>query len=246
MTLDSRTRWYALHRSLFRHADDRSRLDDRERRAAVHQGRPRLLGDLAGLGRECLPADVRRLPAPRRTAWRPVRSAPVLHRRHRPLHARLARVRTLDLAGDTDRRARRPGPRRRSRIRRVALAHHEPVHRAGRACQGDGHLRLRGLRRWLHRRVAGRRPHRRARLALDLPGQHPDRRGGRGVLVPAPAGEPRAGVAREARRGGRGHRHGRADACRVCDSQRQSAGLAVRADASASLRFPRPCSRSSS
>ena len=75
-----------------------------------------------------------------------------------------------------DRRARRAGRRRRGRLRGLALADDEPVHRARRARQGDGHLRLRGLGRRLDRRAARRRPHRRARLALDLPRQHPDRR----------------------------------------------------------------------
>ena len=50
------------------------------------------------------------------------------------------------------------------------------VHRAGRAREGDGRLRLRRGRRRQHRRAARRRAHRRAELALDLPGQPPDRR----------------------------------------------------------------------
>ena len=68
------------------------------------------------------------------------------------------------------------GARRRGGLGGLAVAHDEPLHRARRARQGDGHLRLRRLRRRLDRRAARRHPHRRARLALDLPRQHPDRR----------------------------------------------------------------------
>ena len=85
-------------------------------------------------------------------------------------------------AGAADHRARRAGRGRRRRIGRVAVADHEPLHRAGRSRQGDGRVRLRRLRRRLHRRAARRRAHRRARLALDLPRQHPDRRRRRAAL----------------------------------------------------------------
>ena len=60
-------------RPLPRRPDDRARHDDRERRAAVDPGGPRLHGDLARLGRERLPAHLRRLPAARRPARRPLR-----------------------------------------------------------------------------------------------------------------------------------------------------------------------------
>ena len=62
------------------------------------------------------------------------------------------------------------------RLGGVAVADDDAVHRARRAGQGDGRVRLRRLRRRQHRRAAGRRAHRHARLALDLPGQHPHRR----------------------------------------------------------------------
>ena len=174
MALDAKTRWYALISPVRGHLDDRPRLDDRERRAAVDPRRPALLRDLARVGRERLPADVRRLPAAGRPARRPLRPPPALPRRHRALHARVARLRPLDLAGDADHRALRAGPRRRSRLRGVAVADHEPLHRARRPRQGDGRVRLRGLRRRLDRRAA-RRLADRDQLALDLPRQHPDR-----------------------------------------------------------------------
>ena len=47
--------------------------------------------DLARLGRERVPAHLRRLPAPRRPARRPLRPPPAVPRRHHALHAGLAR-----------------------------------------------------------------------------------------------------------------------------------------------------------
>ena len=99
--------------------DDRARHDDRERRAAVDPGRPRLLRDLAGLGRQRLPADVRRLPAARRPARRPLRPPPAVPRSA----SRSSRVASLACGLATsqeiaDRRARGAGPRRRGRLGR--------------------------------------------------------------------------------------------------------------------------------
>src|SRR5919106_6168834 len=65
-------------RSLPRRSDDRPRRDDRERRAAVDPRRSRLLADVARLGGELLPADVRRLPAPGRPAGRSLRPPAVV------------------------------------------------------------------------------------------------------------------------------------------------------------------------
>ena len=73
-------------RSLRRHPDDRARHDDRERRAAVDQGRPRVLRDVARMGRQRLPAHLRRLPPARRAARRPLRPPPAVPDRHRALH----------------------------------------------------------------------------------------------------------------------------------------------------------------
>ena len=85
--------------------DDRAGHDHRERRAALDPRRPRLLRDLAGLGRERLPADLRRVPAARRAARRPVRPPPAVPGRHRALHRRLAGLRPGELAGPAHRRA---------------------------------------------------------------------------------------------------------------------------------------------
>ena len=57
-----------------RRPDDRPRRDDRRRRAAVDPRGPRLLGDVARVGRERVPAHVRRLPPARRPVRRPLRA----------------------------------------------------------------------------------------------------------------------------------------------------------------------------
>ena len=69
------------------------------------------------------------------------------------------------------RSARRPGARRRRRLRSRAVADHGAVHRARRPSQGDGRLRFRHVR-WRRGRRTGRRSaDRPALVALDLPGE---------------------------------------------------------------------------
>ena len=155
--------------------DDRRRRLDRERRPAVDRRRSRLLRDLARLGGERVPADLRRLPAARRPARRPVRAAPAVPARDRALHRRLDRLRSLDEPGDAGRRARGAGARRRGRLGGRALADHGPLHRSRRAREGARRVRVLHGRRRQHRRAARRRPHRPPELALDLPRQRPDR-----------------------------------------------------------------------
>ena len=137
------------------------------------------------------------------------------------------------------------GARRRGRLGGLAVAHDEPLHGARRARQGDGHLRLRRLGRRLDRRAARRHPHRRARLALDLPRQHPDRRSrwccSRCGCCPAAAARQHR---REARRRRRRHGHRVADARRLRDRERQPGGLAVGAARSGCSPSPRRCSAS--
>ena len=180
-------------RPLSRRSDDRAGRDDRERRAAVDQGRPRPLRDVARLGRQRLPAHVRRLPAARRPARRPVRPAAHVPDRDLALHGRVARLRDRDLAGAARGVACRAGARRRAGLGGRALPRHDALHRAGRPGEGDGHLRLRPLRRRRRRRAARRRPHRRSQLALDLPRQPAGRRARLRALAAAPAGGSRNG-----------------------------------------------------
>ena len=62
-----------------------------------------------------------------------------------------------------DRRAGGAGRRRRDRLRRRAVADHDALHRARRAREGDGRVRLRRRGRRLDRRAARRGPDGRAR-----------------------------------------------------------------------------------
>ena len=133
--------------------------------------------------------DVRRLPAPRRPARRPLRSPAAVPARASALFTVASLACGLATSQEFLIAARaRAGRRRRGRIGGLALADDEALHRAGRAREGDGHLRLRRLRRRQPRRRARRDPHRHDQLALDLPRQLPDRRARRAALAAAAAG----------------------------------------------------------
>ena len=153
MTLDSRTRWLAL---LIVCLGDLMIVLDVTIvgvALAVDPRGPRVLGDVVGMGRECVSAHLRRVPAARRTARRPLRAPAPLHRRDRALHGRFARVRARRLAGCVDRRTGRAGSRRRGRLGCRSLADRDALHRARRAREGDGRLRVRRGRRRLDRRA---------------------------------------------------------------------------------------------
>ena len=231
-------------RPLPRRPDDRARRHDRGRRAAVDPRGPRLLRDVAGLGRERVPAHLRRLPASRRPARRPLRPPAPLPRRHRALHRRLARVRPRAVAGVPDRRPGGAGARRRGRLGGRALADDDALHRAGRAGEGDGRLRLRRRRRRQPRRAARRGPHRRAQLALDLPRQRPGRRAScscsrSGSCRPA-AGQ---GAARRLDVAGAVTVTASLHARRLRDRERQRGGLDLAADAGRARRGGRAARR---
>ena len=91
------------------------------------------------------------------------------------VHRRLAGLRSGPEPGRADRRALRPGRRRRDDLRRHPRHDRDDVPRAAGAGQGDRDLRVRRLRRRLHRTARGRRPDRGHHLALDLLHQPPDR-----------------------------------------------------------------------
>ena len=122
--------------------------------------------------------------------------------RHRAVHARLARLRARDYAGDARRGARRPGPRRRRRVGGLALAHRwrcSPSRRERAKAMGVFGFVVR--RRRQHRRAARRRPHR-ARSAGTGSSSSTCRSGcwclrcARGSLPPghSPAGRPHLDV----------------------------------------------------
>ena len=124
-TLDTRTRWLAL--IVLCLGDLMIVLDTTIVNVALPSIRDGsgLLGDVARLGRQRVPADFRRLPAARRPARRPVRPPADVPGRNHALHARLARVRAGDDAGVPGRGARRAGARRRRGLRGRALADHD-------------------------------------------------------------------------------------------------------------------------
>ena len=188
------------------------------------------------MGRQRLPAHLRRLPAAGRAAGRPLRPATHVPDRDRPLHGRVAGVRARRHPGPAGRSARRPGLRRRAGVGRRPVADHDPVHRARRAREGDGDLRVRAFGRRHRRGAAGRGAHRPALVALDLPREHPGR--GRRLPALAAAAAHRAGRGRGRPPGrlGRRHRDGRPDAGRLRDRQRQRGRLGLGA-------HPRPAGR---
>ena len=136
---------------------------------------------------------------------------------------------------------RRTRPRRRRRVRGRAGPDHGAVLRPRRAGQGDGRLRLRDVRRRRGRGAPRRGAHRPADLALDLPGQRPDRHRRVGPGHPAAARRHGSGAARtpRRRRGRAGHR--RADARGVRRGRRQRGRLDLAPGPSASSASPPSC-----
>ncbi|CUJ96957.1 Uncharacterised protein [Achromobacter xylosoxidans] len=205
--------------------DDRAGHHHRQRRPALDPRRPELHRDLAGLGGERLHADLRRLPAARRTAGRPARAPAHVPGRPGAVHGGLAGLWTGAGPGAADCRARRAGTGRRGGVGGVAVAHHEPVHRGRRARPRHGRVRLRLCGRRQPGRAAGRAADQQAVVALDLPGQHSDRRGRLRAVPAAVAGGARRCRRRQARRGRRAGGHRIADAGGVCRGQRQRGRL---------------------
>ncbi len=148
----------------------RPRRLDRQRGAADHRQRPRLLPGRPLLGRQRLRPHLRRLPAARRADGGPARAPAGVHRRPDPLRDRLVRGRARELAGRPGRGPRRAGPRRRDPLAGGALDRHHHVPGRCRAQQGARRLgRGRGLRR-RGRRAARRRAHRSTRAGSGCSG----------------------------------------------------------------------------
>ena len=141
-----------------------------------------------------LRADERRPPAARRPDVRPLRPAPDVPHRGDALHRRLAGQRPRRLRAHPDRRAGRPGRRRRDAHPRGHVDRHDDVRRppARHRPRRLGHHRQHGHRR---RRALRWPAHQRPRLARGVLHQRPDR--------------DRHAARRPARRPpGRLHRHG--------------------------------------
>ena len=149
-----------------------------------------------------------------------------------------------ELAGVARHRPCDPGRRRRDRGRDRARAADEALHRAGRAREGDGRLRLRRLGRRHARRAARRRAHRRVRTGTGS-SSSTSRSGSpsssaRLFLLPKDL------RGRGARRPGprrRGHRDRRADARGLRDRERPGLRLGVAADARPARRRRRAARR---
>ena len=197
------------------------------------------------VGRERVSDRVRRPAAARRADRRPDRPAAHLPDRAGDLHRRVAAVRAVAEPGHADRRALRPGRRRRADLGRDPRHDRDDVPRAARAGQGDRRLRLRRRGRRLDRPARGRRADAGDQLALDLLRQPADRRRDRGG---------RAAAGRRARgdraRPGRRHSrrvppHRRADARRVHDPRGRATRVGARRRRSASAAWRWPCSRRS-
>ena len=184
----------------------RPRHRDRERRAAVDPGRPRVLAGEPPVGDQRLRPRLRRLPAARRPGRRHARAPPDLPRRPRRVHARLAARRPRLVGGVADRGARAPGPRRGGHLAGRAV---DPVDDVRRGPRAQHRARRLGRRRRLRRRgrrAARRRPHRRAELGVDLLRQRPGRRRRASSLAPFLLHESRDADVQDVRRSRRGAR----------------------------------------
>ena len=143
--------------------------------------------------------------------------------------------------GHADRRALRPGRRRRDRLGRDPGHDRDDVPRAARAGEGDRGLQLRRLGRRLDRPARRRRPDRGDQLALDLLRQPAGRRRDRAARAAAGRGprghRPRGGRRHSRRRAA----HRRADARRLHAPRGRRAGLGLDPDARARRRLRSRC-----
>ena len=217
---------------LHRAADGRARRHHRQHRPAVHRPGPRHQRHQPDLDRHRLHAGLRRLPAPRRPARRPLRPAQDLHDRPRGLCRGIAaRWSRAERAAAAD-RPWPPGLRCRAGLPRGAGAdHHHVPGRSGaqpRVRDLRRHVRCRRGRRPDPRRLAHRlqpRPAgpRHPRLAADLPDQRADRhrRGPAGAALPPRVREP----PRPARHPRCDHRHRRPARDRLRPHPRRQPGV---------------------
>ena len=201
---------------LDRAADGRARRHHREHRASLHPELPGHLQRQPAVDRHRLRARLRRVPAARRSARRPLRTTPHLHGRPGDLRDRLAARWPRAERGTAARGPWPAGLRCGAGLpRRPGADHHDLPGRTGpqpRLRDLRGHVRRRCGGRPDPRRLAHRSAPRHRRpvhrgLAPHLPDQHPDRHHRRTVRT-AGAGRVRA-PPRRARHPGRHHRHRR-------------------------------------
>ena len=178
------------------------------------------------MGRQRLHAHVRRLPAARWAHGRPARPPPHVHRRPDPVRRRLACRRPRPERRLVDRRARRPGPRRRAALPGRPVAGHRDL-RGGRGTQQGARRMGRGRRlRRRRRRAARRHAHRVGRLGMGAVRQRADRHR-RGADGHAPAAREPQRRRAPLRHRGRGHGHRRPVAAGLLAGQRQRRGLGL-------------------
>ena len=128
----------------------------------------RLLRRQPAVGRQRLHADLRRLPAARRTRGRPRRPQTAVRRGRLLFSAASLLNGDRPVVGHARRGARSAGPRRRARLARRTGDHHDHLHRAGRAHQGAGRLERDRRRRRRLRAADGRRADRYRLVAVGV------------------------------------------------------------------------------
>ncbi len=220
----------------------RSRRRDRERGAALHRHRPRLLPAEPPVGGERLRPDLRRLPAAGRARGRPARAPAHVHGRPGGVRPRVTRRRPCHHRGPADRGPCGAGPGRRHPRAGRALDRGRHLHRGGRAQQGHGRVGRRGRQRRRRGRAARRHPHRRPRVGMGLLGERADRPDGGGHRTAGDRGEPRSRHGPSLRRGRRPQRHRRPHDPGLRARGRRERGLGLRPDHRAARARGRVCS----
>ena len=149
---------------------------NRERGVAFDSGRPWVLAGEPAMGNQRVRARLRRLPAPRREGGRPARAPSHLPPGRGRVHRRLAPGRPGLVRVVADRGARAAGSRCGDHHPGRALDPLDDLRRGEGAQHRARGLGRGGRLRRRRRRPAGRDPHRRAQLGVDLLRQRPRRR----------------------------------------------------------------------
>ena len=234
-----RRRWIALGAALLRAVHRRARRLDRQRGAAVDRQGARLLTAEPAVGRECVRAHLRRLPAARRKARGPDGSTAGVHRRAPARRGGLARGRILGQRGAADRRARGSGPGA-AIISPAALSIVTTTFQ-------DGAERNKALGAWgavagaggAAGVLLGGNSHRGTRLGVGALGQRARGADRRRAVAAADRREPLRVGHPPLRRGRRGERHRRPLGAGLRDRRRDRRGLGLARRPSACWASPR-------